>query len=89
MPVLRVLVEPWGAAGVGMVDDIHRALDAHGIDAPRLQHGDSEATWPLLRDAIARGLDTRIGLEDTVHGPDGAVTAGNAALLAAARAMIP
>jgi uncharacterized protein (DUF849 family) len=85
--VTRVLVEPVeaGAAGaVGVVEDIHRALDALGLAAPRLQHGDGDATWVLLTDAIRRGLDTRIGLEDTLHEPDGARTTGNAALVRAA-----
>jgi uncharacterized protein (DUF849 family) len=31
------------------------------------------------------GLDTRIGLEDTFEDPDGTTTAGNAALVGAAR----
>jgi uncharacterized protein (DUF849 family) len=34
---------------------------------------------------VRRGLDTRIGLEDTVDGPDGARAAGNEALVRAAR----
>jgi uncharacterized protein (DUF849 family) len=84
--VLRVLVEPVdaGAAAVAVVDAIHEALDRLGIAAPRLQHGDGEATWVLLRDAVRRGIDTRIGLEDTQHEPDGTRTAGNEALVRAA-----
>lgn len=85
--VTRILVEPVdaGAAGaVAIVEDIHRALDEHGLAAPRLQHGDGEATWVLLADAVRRGLDTRIGLEDTLHEPDGERTTGNAALVRAA-----
>jgi uncharacterized protein (DUF849 family) len=41
----------------------------------------------LIEDAVCRGLDTRVGLEDTQHGPDGARTAGNADLVRAARAL--
>ena len=88
--VTRVLVEPVGVSAgdaVALVDEIHTALDRLGLTAPRLQHGDGEATWVLLRDAIRRGIDTRIGLEDTVDGPDGARTAGNEALVRAARAL--
>ena len=55
-------------------------LDRAGVAAPRLQHGDGEATWILIEDAARRGLDTRVGLEDTIHDPDGSVTAGNEAL---------
>jgi uncharacterized protein (DUF849 family) len=84
----RILAEPVeaGAAdAVGLVEDIHRALDGLGIAAPQLQHGDGEAAWVLLEDAIRRRLDTRIGLEDTLHGPGGERTTGNDALVRAAR----
>jgi uncharacterized protein (DUF849 family) len=86
--VTRILVEPVdaGAAGaVWIVEDIHRALDGLGLAAPRLQLGDGDATWVLLTDAIRRGIDTRIGLEDTLHEPEGGSTTGNAALVRAAR----
>ena len=88
--VTRVLVEPVelaAADAVGVVEEIHRALDRFGLAAPRLQHGDGAATWVLLADAVHRGLDTRIGLEDTMHEPNGERTAGNEALVRAARAL--
>ena len=86
--VTRILVEPVDASAgdaVAVVDEIHAALERLGVGAPRLQHGDGAATWVLLRDAIRRGIDTRIGLEDTVDGPDGARAEGNEALVRAAR----
>jgi uncharacterized protein (DUF849 family) len=86
--VSRILVEPVEASAadaLGLVEDIHGALDRFGLTAPRLQHGDGEATWVLLTDAVRRGLDTRIGLEDTLYEPDGERTAGNADLVRAAR----
>lgn len=86
----RVLVEPVEVpreAAVAMVDAIHAALDAGGVTAPRLQHGDGEATWVLLEDAVRRGLDTRVGLEDTLRLADGTTARDNAALVAAARAL--
>jgi uncharacterized protein (DUF849 family) len=89
--VTRILVEPVEAPAAGalaLVDEIHRALDDLGLAAPRLQHGDGEATWVLLEDAIRRGIDTRIGLEDTLSGPDGAPAAGNEALVRAARSLL-
>ena len=81
--VLRVLVEPAdGAAAV--VGEIHDALDAGAAaGVPRLQHGDGAAAWPLITDALARGLDIRVGLEDTRLGPDGERTEGNEALVRA------
>ena len=87
--VLRVLVEPVFASPDNwreVVGELHAALDAHGVTAPRLQHGIGAVTWPLLEDAVRRGLDTRIGLEDTRENPDGAQTAGNEELVRAARA---
>jgi uncharacterized protein (DUF849 family) len=86
--VTRILVESVevsAAEALELVEDIHRALDRLGLTAPRLQHGDGEATWALLTDAIHRGLDTRIGLEDTLYEPNGERTAGNEALVRAAR----
>jgi uncharacterized protein (DUF849 family) len=83
----RIMIEPVevpAADAIALVDDIHVVLDRHGLTAPRLQHGDGEATWVLLTDAIQRGIDTRIGLEDTLYEPDGSRTTGNAALVRAA-----
>lgn len=88
--VTRILVEPVDVPcgdAVTVVDAIHVELDRHGLGVPRLQHGDGEATWILLADALDRGIDTRIGLEDTLRGPDGEPTAGNEALVRAAQAL--
>jgi uncharacterized protein (DUF849 family) len=84
----RVLVEPLGSSpreALAEVAEIHRVLDAAEVAEPRLQHGDGESTWPLIRDAIARGLDTRVGFEDTLLLPDGRPAGSNAELVAAAR----
>lgn len=86
--VTRILIEPVEvsrANAVAVVEEIHHALDRLGLTAPRLQHGDGEATWVLLTDAVRRGIDTRIGLEDTIYEPGGERTTGNAALVRAAR----
>jgi len=93
--VTRILVEPGelqlvnsedrAADALELVEDIHRTLDRFGLGSPRLQHGDGEVTWVLLMDAVSRGLDTRIGLEDTLSGPNGERTVGNEALVRAAR----
>lgn len=93
--ITRILVEPGelqlldsedkAADALGLVEDIHRALDRFGLTSPRLQHGDGEVAWVLLMDAVRRGLDTRIGLEDTLSGPNGERTIGNEALVRDAR----
>ena len=96
--LLRVCVEPGmlqiggaelatevrAAGAIAFTEDIHRALDRLGLAAPRLQHGDGEVTWVLLEDAVRRGIDTRVGLEDTQYEPNGERTAGNEALVRAA-----
>lgn len=56
-----------------------------GTELPILLHGLGSSCWPALRHAVARGLDTRVGLEDVLVLPDGALAPGNAALVAAAR----
>lgn len=81
--VLRVLVEVM-EGGPAEADAIEAALDAHGIEAPRLVHGEDAACWPVLRHTRAGGRDTRVGLEDTLVLPDGSRAPGNAALVGAA-----
>jgi uncharacterized protein (DUF849 family) len=88
--VTRVLVEPREAqAGrndvIPMADAIHEILDRAGVRAPRLQHGDGELTWILIEDAVRRGLDTRVGFEDTLYLADGRRAGSNADLVTAAR----
>lgn len=86
--VLRVLIEPVEVSesdAVAVVEAIHAVLDRHDLAVPRLQHGNGEATWVLLSDAIRRGIDTRVGLEDTFQEPDLAQTCSNASLVRAAR----
>lgn len=85
--VTRVLVEPVEVPpheAETVVADIHLALDYHAVGPPRLQHGDGEATWILVADAFRRGIDTRIGFEDTLSLPDGQLAVSNAELVRAA-----
>jgi uncharacterized protein (DUF849 family) len=88
--VTRVLVEP-GEAQAGrndaipLVDAIHEILDRAEVRVPRLQHGDGELTWILIEDAVRRGLDTRVGFEDTLYLADGRRARSNADLVTAAR----
>lgn len=86
--IARILVEPWGDELRSDAEDalryvrfLHDRLDAIGITAPRLQHTEGRHTWLLVEDALRRGLDTRIGLEDTLLNPDGSRTSGNAELV--------
>ncbi|NJI59369.1 hypothetical protein HCX50_08020 [Microbacterium oxydans] len=53
-------------------------------DLPVLLHGEEGSTWPVFDLAVELGLDSRIGLEDTLLLPDGSSAPGNAALVRAA-----
>ncbi|UNO42935.1 3-keto-5-aminohexanoate cleavage protein [Streptomyces sp. MST-110588] len=86
--VLRVLAEVTdsdaGSAARtarGLLDAL-AAYGAHG--RPVLLHGEDGGAWPVLRLAGELGLDTRIGIEDTLFLPDGVPAASNAALVSAA-----
>jgi uncharacterized protein (DUF849 family) len=88
---LRVLIEPHDRApdeALATAKAIIAVLDDGGIWLPRLLHGFNATAWPLLDTAIAFGYDTRIGLEDTFHLPDGRSADDNSALVAAARTRI-
>jgi uncharacterized protein (DUF849 family) len=84
----RLMIEPVevpAADAVAFVSAIHDVLDRAGLRQPRLQHGDGDATWILIEDAVRRGVDTRIGMEDTLRLPDGTLAQDNADLVRAAR----
>ncbi|MGA5101417.1 3-keto-5-aminohexanoate cleavage protein [Streptomyces lavendulocolor] len=87
--VSRVLAEVTDPDPV-TAGDTARALlaelgDAHGL--PVLLHGEDGGAWPVLRLALRRGLDTRVGLEDTLLLPDGRPADSNARLVAEACAL--
>lgn len=83
---LRVLieVEPGTADPRRGAVIIGRVLEGAGVRLPRLQHGIGTEAWMLLENALGRGYDVRIGLEDTLTMPDGSPAPDNAALVTAA-----
>ncbi|MCT9868422.1 3-keto-5-aminohexanoate cleavage protein [Paenarthrobacter aurescens] len=88
---LRVLVEiqdiPAGDVTATAESLVSFARDrANGT--PILLHGEERSTWPALGLAARWGLDSRIGLEDTLVLPDGTMAQGNAQLVAAAAKFI-
>lgn len=88
---LRILVEIVEFAveeAARQTDAVLDFLSRAGISAPILLHGFDDTAWPCLRDAARRGCDTRVGFEDTLVLPDGGPAADNAALVAAARAIM-
>lgn len=81
---LRVLVEVFEPLPEGAVvasRSISQTLSKAGLRLPEVHHGDGHATWAVLKDAVARGHGIRIGLEDTVTGPNGEPVKDNADLL--------
>lgn len=90
--VERVLVEviPGVSPSSGGVVAAKQVLTALGdIDAPVLVHGEHRWAWPVLRWAQSSGFDVRVGLEDTLARPDGAVAADNAELVRTAAPAVP
>jgi uncharacterized protein (DUF849 family) len=81
---MRVMIELQGHEGVAVADAMLARIAAAGSPAPVLLHGLDESCWPLLEHAGACGVQTRIGMEDTLTLPDGSVTPDNAALVSAA-----
>jgi uncharacterized protein (DUF849 family) len=81
---MRVMVELGPDGDIATADDVLGQVLAAGSPAPVLLHGMNESCWPLLEHAGSRGLQTRIGMEDTLLLPDGTTAPDNAALVAAA-----
>jgi uncharacterized protein (DUF849 family) len=81
---LRILVEVSktpAAEATERADEILARLEAVGVTAPILLHGEGESCWPLVAHAGLLGLATRIGLEDVLTGPRGEPVADNAELV--------
>lgn len=87
--VLRVLAEVTDTSAETAEDTAHTLLSALGTahGRPVLLHGEDGSAWPVLRLAGRLGLDTRIGLEDTLLLPDGQRAESNAQLVTTARAL--
>jgi uncharacterized protein (DUF849 family) len=81
---MRVMIELQGNEDVAVADAMLERIAAAGSPAPVLLHGLDESCWPLLEHAGMCGVQTRIGMEDTLKLPDGSVTPDNAALVSAA-----
>ena len=83
----RILIEineQSEAEGLAAAAAIRKILARASLDIPILQHGFDATMWPLYRDALLRGLETRIGLEDGKALPTGEEAADNTALIKAA-----
>ncbi|MEU7280597.1 3-keto-5-aminohexanoate cleavage protein [Streptomyces sp. NPDC045431] len=89
--VTRVLAEVADPDPATALSTARSLLDelgaAHGV--PVLLHGEDGGAWPVAGLAIRLGLDTRIGLEDTLLLPDGRPARSNAQLVEAVRRLQP
>ena len=81
---MRVMIELQADGDIATADDLLSQVLAAGSPAPVLLHGLDESCWPLLEHAGVRGVQTRIGMEDTLRLPDGSTASDNAALVSAA-----
>ncbi|WP_370330060.1 3-keto-5-aminohexanoate cleavage protein [Mycolicibacterium hippocampi] len=81
---LRVMIELGADSDAATADDLLAMVAEARSPAPVLLHGLDESCWPLLEHAGVRGVQTRIGMEDTLRLPDGSTAADNAALVSAA-----
>ena len=84
---VRALVEPQddeAGAAIVTATGVDRVLGQAGVRLPRLHHGTDRTTWAVLDAAVPAGRDVRIGLEDTLVLPHGAVAPDNVALVRAA-----
>ncbi|MEV5576225.1 3-keto-5-aminohexanoate cleavage protein [Spirillospora sp. NPDC052269] len=82
--VLRVLAEVVDTDPATAADTADELLAQLPGGVSVLLHGEDGGAWPVLEHAGRLGLDTRIGLEDTLLLPDGTRADGNAALVGAA-----
>ena len=82
LEVLRVLLEPLDGALDDALRSIHRMIEVvEPLGHPILVHGSGPTAWGVLREALALGFDTRIGLEDTLRLPSGRQAQGNGELM--------
>lgn len=84
---LRVLIEineQDVEQGLEVVRAITNVLGRADFKLPILLHGHEASVWPLYREAVDRGFDGRIGLEDGGLLPSGEQATDNAELLRAA-----
>lgn len=85
---MRVMIELQADEDVAVADDMLSRVLSAGSPAPVLLHGLDESCWPLLKHAGVCGVQTRIGMEDTLQLPDGTTAPDNAALVSAALTLL-
>ena len=80
----RVLIEPEEeslTAAMKTVVEIENILNSSKISINRLLHGFNSVSWGILREAIKRGYDSRMGMEDTIFLENGKKVSSNLELI--------
>jgi uncharacterized protein (DUF849 family) len=81
----RILIEGTNQDVDAAIDEAQQIVDTLApMGLPMLLHGEGSNAWPLFALAVEKGLDSRIGLEDTFILPDGRIAKNNAELIDAA-----
>jgi uncharacterized protein (DUF849 family) len=81
---LRVLLEPQEQelkSAIEAVNAMELVLRSVPASLSLLLHGTEATAWPMMDEAIARGYDVRIGLEDTLVLSDGRTAKNNVELV--------
>jgi uncharacterized protein (DUF849 family) len=89
--VFRILIEIGEqdlVEALVLTDRIATMLNHQRVQQNILLHGLDATVWPFVSLARQRQWSTRVGLEDGKHLPDGKIASGNAALVAAAVAIL-
>ena len=84
---LRILIEMTSDdphTAMAEYREVMSVLEEHGNHLPILLHGEGGSVWTMVREAAQRGFSTRVGFEDGLRLPDGALAQDNAALVRAA-----
>jgi uncharacterized protein (DUF849 family) len=80
----RILIEPEEEElepAIKTVNEIESVLDKSNIKIPRLLHGFNTVCWDMLREAVRRGYDGRIGMEDTIYLENKEIVKSNSELI--------
>lgn len=88
MRVLLELADLPVAEALAQAAELIEALQRAPHPLSVVLHGEGTSCWALLREAVRRGLDQRIGLEDTLQLPDGRRARDNEQLVRAAAVII-
>jgi uncharacterized protein (DUF849 family) len=87
----RVVVEPMESDPSDACEHavaMEEILRDAGLVVAQVHHGMGTASWPVLRQAVARGHGIRTGIEDVDTLPDGTAAGSNLALVRAAAAIL-